>query len=458
MYRQGSQVTDPNGVSWERKHNRFLTFGTIVVGLDGAYIWPKPTGILKMVGPAGIEFSHQTGSGLVVMQTSPTIITPTIANFTNAQHNHQDAAGGGLLTAESQGGIAAFPIEGLGDLTWDLVHSWALEEASGTRVAAVGGQDLSDINTVLATTDTPFASSVRAATFVAANSEALFLDASPTTLRLINGTPSTWACWFRTTTIAAGDAQLMCTSDDANSVNLVGLRRSGSTLFFSAKDSGGTARNASSGTTTIIANTWYPCRGWYDPSLQEIGCQLGSASNSRGPGNSVSGWGGGLLNSGAPFVPAGSARFALGRRGAVGADFFNGDIDSPCVWNRLLTDEEWDQWVKGREGALTTWRYGDVMSGAKTVLAAKLVLDMGTTGSDASNLYTIEVAKNATTTLFTKTTNGAEITADTVYDLGAPVVSTLADGDYLSMRVTKTGSPSDLRHARGRLVVHYEAA
>lgn len=40
-----------------------------------------------------------TGSGSVVLASSPAIVTPTIASLTNAQHNHQDAAGGGQLSA-----------------------------------------------------------------------------------------------------------------------------------------------------------------------------------------------------------------------------------------------------------------------------------------------------------------------------------------------------------------------
>lgn len=39
-----------------------------------------------------------TGTGDTVRQTSPTIVTPTIASFVNANHSHQDAAGGGQLT------------------------------------------------------------------------------------------------------------------------------------------------------------------------------------------------------------------------------------------------------------------------------------------------------------------------------------------------------------------------
>jgi hypothetical protein len=46
-----------------------------------------------------ITHISSTGSGNVVLATSPTIVTPTIASFVNATHNHQNAAGGGALDA-----------------------------------------------------------------------------------------------------------------------------------------------------------------------------------------------------------------------------------------------------------------------------------------------------------------------------------------------------------------------
>lgn len=41
--------------------------------------------------------SDETGTGALVFASSPTIVTPTIASFTNAQHNHSNAAGGGAI-------------------------------------------------------------------------------------------------------------------------------------------------------------------------------------------------------------------------------------------------------------------------------------------------------------------------------------------------------------------------
>lgn len=42
--------------------------------------------------------SDETGSGLLVFATSPTLTTPVIGDFSTSTHTHADAAGGGLLT------------------------------------------------------------------------------------------------------------------------------------------------------------------------------------------------------------------------------------------------------------------------------------------------------------------------------------------------------------------------
>lgn len=50
------------------------------------------------------DVTAKTGAGTtVVMQDSPALTTPTIGDFTNAAHSHQDAAGGGSLNADAIG-------------------------------------------------------------------------------------------------------------------------------------------------------------------------------------------------------------------------------------------------------------------------------------------------------------------------------------------------------------------
>ena len=46
---------------------------------------------------------NETGGGLVMGNDTPTILTPTVASFINANHNHQNAAGGGSLDAAAIG-------------------------------------------------------------------------------------------------------------------------------------------------------------------------------------------------------------------------------------------------------------------------------------------------------------------------------------------------------------------
>jgi hypothetical protein len=53
--------------------------------------------------------TDETGSGAIVFGTSPTIVTPTIASFANATHNHTNAAGGGQLTQASLSDATATP-------------------------------------------------------------------------------------------------------------------------------------------------------------------------------------------------------------------------------------------------------------------------------------------------------------------------------------------------------------
>lgn len=59
-------------------------------------------GVLTQVGVVGYG---STGTGNLVRDTSPTIVTPTIASFANAQHNHTTEAGGGQITSAAISGV-----------------------------------------------------------------------------------------------------------------------------------------------------------------------------------------------------------------------------------------------------------------------------------------------------------------------------------------------------------------
>lgn len=103
-----------------------------------------------------------------------------------------------------------------------------------------------------------------------------------------------------------------------------------------------------------------------------------------------------------------------------------------------------------------TARYG--------VTGVYLVSDTATTGSDGTHNWTIQVANlTAANNLCStaKTTNGAEIAADTRYSLGVDQNNAKADldgGDVLELQITKNGTPTDLSGARVIVQLDYTVA
>jgi len=81
------------------------SLGTIANGTWGS----SATTIAVLSGGTGVTTS--TGTTNVVLSNSPTIVTPTIASFVNATHNHQAAAGGGTL-------LSTAALSDTGDITY----------------------------------------------------------------------------------------------------------------------------------------------------------------------------------------------------------------------------------------------------------------------------------------------------------------------------------------------------
>ena len=94
-----------------------------------------------------------TGSGNVVLATSPTIVTPTIASFTNATHNHANAAGGGQLSLTAAvTGILPVNNGGSGaDLSGTGAANSFVKQSSAGAVFTVGTISATDIATALTT-------------------------------------------------------------------------------------------------------------------------------------------------------------------------------------------------------------------------------------------------------------------------------------------------------------------
>lgn len=100
---------------------------------------------------------------------------------------------------------------------------------------------------------------------------------------------------------------------------------------------------------------------------------------------------------------------------------------------------------------------------AHVVSSIKIISDTTTSGSDGSNNYAF-VIRNVTqgNDLYSvsggKTTNGAEITADTVWDVTVDQNLTLAAGDVLELQITENGTATDLTSAKLICQVNYTVA
>lgn len=89
--------------------------------------------------------SDETGTGLLVFHTNATLVTPTIASFVNATHNHSNAAGGGTFNTVNSSTCTGTPSSST-FLRGDC--SWAAPSGTGT-VTVVGAGNLT--NTALVT-------------------------------------------------------------------------------------------------------------------------------------------------------------------------------------------------------------------------------------------------------------------------------------------------------------------
>jgi hypothetical protein len=75
--------------------------GTGWLQQDGGGSPPGLDGQITYNNASAFGAKPTTGTGAVVLATSPTLVTPNITDLTNAAHNHSDAAGGGNLTASA---------------------------------------------------------------------------------------------------------------------------------------------------------------------------------------------------------------------------------------------------------------------------------------------------------------------------------------------------------------------
>lgn len=118
-------------------------FSVVIDTVTGAYFSDMVDGSANGTSLSGgatatLLPASATGTGAGVRQTSPTIVTPTVASFTNATHNHSNAAGGGQVSISSGiSGLAANIATFLGTPSSANLAA-ALTDETGTGAAVFG--------------------------------------------------------------------------------------------------------------------------------------------------------------------------------------------------------------------------------------------------------------------------------------------------------------------------------
>lgn len=209
-----------------------------------------------------------------------------------------------------------------------LISYWNLNEASGSRADSVGGNNLTDVNTVGSTTGVVG----NCADFVEANSEALTSTSGDFDFGDTTFTFAGWV-WFDDLSVSFGFPFIIdrSTSGSTSQFELFVAPTGGLLFRFN-----GTTQ-ASFGSGTLTTGQWYFIVASYDAAGDEISLQI---DNGTAHTASLSG---GILTPGAGDL-------TLGGRFNGTALFLDGRLDEWGAWSRLLTTQEKDDLYNSGSG------------------------------------------------------------------------------------------------------------
>jgi hypothetical protein len=209
-------------------------------------------------------------------------------------------------------------------LTDNIVAYWTLDEASGSRADSVGGNTLTDNNTVTSTTGKINS----AAQFTRANSESLSrLDNTDLSTGDIDFTLSFWVNFAS----QPGTEVIAMKGDDTGGTHEYSIFQTGSTIKFIVQN---TAANVVVGSGLANA-TWYHIVAWHD----SVNNQIGIALNAGTPVTAA--YSGGITD--------GTAGFRLGGDNN-GTRYLDGLMDEVGFWKRVLTSGERTSLYNGGAG------------------------------------------------------------------------------------------------------------
>lgn len=233
-----------------------------------------------------------------------------------------------------------------------LVSYWPLDETSGVRYDAVGGNDLTDNNTVGAVLRGPEGT---VASFVAANSESLSVADNPTLAFGEAGEGCTLAVWTRLTGASSGYGQILGRGWSGGRPIEVATETGATTPLYFRIEAGGSVQTS---TAYPQDSGWHLVLLWFDPSDKKARLSI---------------------DNGTPVVSTAAANAALdpttapfeigGGTGGVGS--ITGNLGEAAIWNRVLTSDERTALFNSGNGL----RYADLPAGLLTGLVSWWDLD-----------------------------------------------------------------------------------
>jgi hypothetical protein len=188
-----------------------------------------------------------------------------------------------------------------------LVSCWDLDETSGTRYDSVGGNDLTDNNTVSYTTG----KIGNAASFTAANSEYLSVTSSDF---LVGTGGMSVVAWVQYT---AGVYGIFAGTNTANTVGWrFSMPNANTAIRF-------TTGNNIFGTRTTALNTWYMVFVYWDPNTQVGGISVNDGQRATANYD--------LMDDGS---------FVLGGTPSISSKYLTGYVDQVAFFSRVLSSGE----------------------------------------------------------------------------------------------------------------------
>lgn len=226
------------------------------------------------------------------------------------------------LTVPRGRAVAASP------LLTGLVAYWKVEEASGTRNDAHGSNHLTDNNTV----GSAAGKLGNAAQFVAANSEYLSI-ADNAGLSMGAGVRFTLAAWVYPDTTTAIQNIIAKRSSGAGSYEYF-LRLDSTDARLYVSSDGSAIAFVATPTGIVAAGVWSLIFAWYDGANLNIQVNNGTIYQTAYTAD--------VFNGTAPFL--------IGSFDTGASEFWNGRIDEPAIWKRVLTADERSQLWNGGAG------------------------------------------------------------------------------------------------------------